>query len=137
MVSAVPKDRDEDDNGCTLEHYAEQITDVEAELKDFRTCLLDVDLVPEHPIMHTQHEIEGTFFRYSVAIRKRLHASTDTITRDMSTTRAPGAWLPKLEVPNFDGDILKWKPFWDQFSVLIHEPSDLVAAEKWSTYRTP
>ena len=62
VVSAIPKDRDEDDNGCTLEHYAEQITDVEAELKDFRTCLLDVDLVPEHPIMHTEHEIEGTFF---------------------------------------------------------------------------
>jgi len=33
-------------------------------------------------------------------------------------------------VPTFDGDILKWKSFWDQFSVSIHKRSDLTAAEK-------
>jgi len=33
-------------------------------------------------------------------------------------------------VPTFDGDILKWKSFWDQFSVSIHKRSHLTAAEK-------
>jgi len=48
--------------------------------------------------------------------------------------RAPGAKLPKLEVPTFNGDILKCKSFWDQLSVSIHKRSDLTAAE---TCRTP
>ena len=65
-----------------------------------------------------------------MAIRKRLFASTDATTHHMPTPRALGAKLPKLEVPTFDGDILKWKSFWDQFSVSIHKRSDLTAAEK-------
>ena len=65
-----------------------------------------------------------------MAIKKRLRASTDTTTRDTPTPRATGAKLPKLEVPSFDGDILKWKSFWDEFNVSIHERSDLTAAEK-------
>ena len=92
--------------------------------------MLNVDLAAEYPIMRPQDEIERTNFQCSVAFRKRLRASTDTTTRDtcMPTTRASGARLPKLEVPTFDGDILKWKSFWDEFSVSIHERS--AAAEK-------
>ena len=129
-VSAIPEDRDDDDSACTLEQYAEQITDLKAELKDANTCMLNLELVAEDPIIRTQDEIEQTIFRCSVAIRKRLCASTDATTCDTPTSRAPGAKLPKLEVPTFDGDILKWKSFWDQFSVSIHKRSDLTAAEK-------
>ena len=129
-VSAIPEDRDDDDSACTLEQYAEQITDLKAELKDAHTCMLNLELVAEDPIIRTQDEIEQTIFRCSVAIRKRLRASTDATTCDTPTSRAPGAKLPKLEVPTFDGDILKWKSFWDQFSVSIHKRSDLTAAEK-------
>ena len=39
-----------------------------------------------------------------------------------TTPKPPGAKHPKLEVPTFDGDILKWKSFWDQ--------TDLTDAEK-------
>ena len=39
--------------------------------------------------------------------------------------------LPKLEVPTFNGDLLKWKLFWDQFSISIHNRTDLTTnAEK-------
>ena len=31
--------------------------------------------------------------------------------------------LPKLELKTFDGDIINWKPFWDQFDVSIHSNS--------------
>ena len=58
-------------------------------------------------------------------IKKKLRASTITTTRDTP----PSAKLSKLEVP-FDGGLRKWKSFWDQFSVSIHNHTDLTNAEK-------
>lgn len=29
--------------------------------------------------------------------------------------------LPKLNVPTFDGDIINWVTFWEQFKVAIHD----------------
>ena len=36
----------------------------------------------------------------------------------------------KLEVPTFDGNILLWKKFWEQFSVSVHDHTRLSDAEK-------
>lgn len=38
--------------------------------------------------------------------------------------KAHGAKLPKLDVPTFDGNVLNWKYFWDQFR------TDVAPAEK-------
>ena len=129
-VDAIPEDHGDDDSTCTLEQYAEQIADVKTELRDIQTCLLNVELAAEDPIMRAQDEIERTIFRCSVTIKKKLRASSDSTTRHTPPPRATCAKLPRLEVPSFDGDILKWKSFWDQFSVSIHDRSDLTAAEK-------
>ena len=29
--------------------------------------------------------------------------------------------LPKLETPKFDGNVLNWRVFWEQFKVSVHE----------------
>ena len=129
-VDTIPDDHGDDDSACTLEQYTEQLADVKTDLREIQTCLLNVDLAAEDPIMRAQDEIERTIFRCSVAIRKKLRASSDTTTRDTPTPRAAGAKLPRLEVPSFDGDILKWKSFWEQFSASIHKRSDLTAAKK-------
>ena len=42
----------------------------------------------------------------------------------------PGVRLPKLDVPTFDGDIIHWKQFWDQFTVSVHERTNISNAEK-------
>ena len=82
--------------------------------------------------MCTQVKIKRMIFRCSVDIKKRLRASVDTTTRDTppSAPRTSGAKLPKLEVPTFYCDLLKWKSFWDQFSISIHNRTDLTNAEK-------
>ena len=41
-----------------------------------------------------------------------------------------GVKLPKIEVPMFDGNILSWRRFWEQFSVSVHERSSLSCSEK-------
>lgn len=38
--------------------------------------------------------------------------------------------LPKLDVPTFDGNLLNWHSFWEQFCVSVHERTNLSNAEK-------
>ena len=96
-VNAIPEDRSDGDSACTLEQYAEQIADIKVEMKDICTCILNIELTGDDPITGTQNAIEQMIFRCSVAIRKRLRASTDTVTREAVTTtpKTPGAKLPK------------------------------------------
>ena len=35
-----------------------------------------------------------------------------------------------IDVPMFDSDILHWQTFWEQFSVTIHDPTDISDTEK-------
>ena len=37
---------------------------------------------------------------------------------------------PKLSIPNFDGDVLNWRTFWEQFGVSIHSRPQMSDAEK-------
>ncbi len=41
-----------------------------------------------------------------------------------------GVRLPKLEVPTFDGDILHWQTFWEQFHIAIDGRKDISDTEK-------
>jgi len=44
-------DCDDDDSACALEQYAEQITDLKAELKDAQTCMLNLELkIPSYAL---------------------------------------------------------------------------------------
>ena len=43
--------------------------------------------------------------------------------------------LSKFDVPTFDGDILIWVPFLEQFAVAIHDRSHLSNAEKLAFLR--
>ena len=38
--------------------------------------------------------------------------------------------LPKISVPTFDGNILNWAKFWDQFNVAIHSSTQLSDSKK-------
>ena len=49
---------------------------------------------------------------------------------ESSATMATGVKLPKIDVPTFDGNILNWQTFWEQFSIAIHECSSLSDTEK-------
>ena len=36
------------------------------------------------------------------------------------TVSTPGVKLPKIDTPHFDGKVLNWRSFWEQFNVAIH-----------------
>ena len=52
------------------------------------------------------------------------------MTTTLSDSTGLGVQLPKLAVPTFDGNILHWRQFWEQFCVSIHNRPNLSNAEK-------
>ena len=40
--------------------------------------------------------------------------------------------MRKLELPKFDGDIINWRGFWDQFQVAIHENETIAETDKFT-----
>ena len=47
-----------------------------------------------------------------------------------SNRQQSSARLPKLEIPSFDGEKLKWSEFWDSFNATIHKNSSISDIEK-------
>ena len=52
-----------------------------------------------------------------------------------SSMRQKGVKLPKLETPTFDGKLINWISFWQQFDVAIHSQSALTDVEKLAYLR--
>ena len=97
---------------CLLRQLRRQVNRVDSELDDgeqeriderskVRELLLQVDLKVERLL----HDVES-----SPKINKQ-----DTI----------GIRLPKISVPSFDGNILNWTSFWEQFEVAVHNKQDV------------
>ena len=49
--------------------------------------------------------------------------------------QASGIKLPKINVPTFDGNMLHWTSFWEQFKVSVHSKDRLSIAEKLAYLR--
>ena len=75
-------------------------------------------------------DLEGKIFETSLQVKKLLHTSTGVTDSASSDPYGKGVKLPKLDVPTFDGDILHWRTFWEQFCVSVHDHSSLSDAEK-------
>ena len=55
---------------------------------------------------------------------KREHRTTD------KASASPGVRLPKISIPTFDGKILSWRSFWEQFDATIHSKAGSNDIEK-------
>lgn len=57
-------------------------------------------------------------------------ASHNPSTQSSSSANAVQAKLPRLELPKFSGDLLKWKPFWDRFEASVDGNDKLAPVDK-------
>ena len=46
-----------------------------------------------------------------------------------------GLQLPRIEVPTFDGNILNWRIFWEQFESTVHTKTQLSDSDKLTYVR--
>ena len=59
----------------------------------------------------------------------------DTFTQSTRSISESHCKLPKLELPTFKGDALKWQGFWDQFEVTINNNETLNDIDRFSYLR--
>ncbi len=67
-------------------------------------------------------------FQHPTAPSDPTASSATLITHTASDAR--GVKLPKIDVPTFDGELLHWQTFWEQFSISVDNRSDITDTEK-------
>ena len=117
---------------CRLQQHEEQLSDYKKDLADFRNSLLSLELAEGDELMGLHTTLEKRFFDCSLQIKQLLrpHAHAHEPTPGPTHSDSKGVKLPKLDVPTFDGNILNWKCFWEQFCISVHDRSSLSDSEK-------
>lgn len=112
-----------------VEQHCEQLTDYKKQLATIYENLLTLNLKEDDSLIVLHARVERNLFEYSHPV-KRLLTSYASQTTSASSTNSRGVPLPKLYVQTFDGNILHWRQFYEQFRVAVHNRSNLSNAEK-------
>ena len=109
-----------------LRQFEEQLSEFKQELTDVRSELYSLDLEDSDELIQLQAAVEKIVFDCSLEVKKLL------LTRAPPTSSVDpkGVKLPKIDVPTFDGNLLHWTTFWEQFDVAVHSKSSLTDTEK-------
>lgn len=106
-----------------------QLHDHKKELGDTSDSILSQELEESNELISLQTWLEREQFDCSLKIKKLLFASHphDLTPKPVNNK---GVKLPKIDVPKFDGNLVNWHTFWEQFSISIHSRSSLSDSEK-------
>ena len=119
------------DDVCLLHQYEEQLRDLKVELKDICSVLLSLGVEESDQFYTSQTQLDKEQFDCSLKIKRLLFPSGQTLdSTPPPSLDSKGVKLPKLDIPKFDGNIINWRTFWEQFSISIHSRSGLSDAEK-------
>ena len=91
------------------------MSDVKKDLGSVRDSLLPLDFDDSDELNVTLAKLEKLIFDCSLHLKKLLK----NCVVEPSASDSKGVKLPKLDVPTFNGDILNWKSFWEQFCVFM------------------
>ena len=111
------------------EQHSEQLADYKKKLTPVYEELVHLDLEEDDDLFILHSKLEKLHFALAVKVRKLLSSFTSSTTSSTAFD-GKGVKLPKLDVPTFGGDVLQWRQFWEQFSVSVHDRSNLSNAEK-------
>ena len=117
----------------TLQEQAESIEDSKLDLRNSK----DILSVEDAGDLENRATTLERLLRTLKADVKRLAGSKE-VKPSLSATGATGITgiqLPKIEVPTFDGNILNWRIFWEQFDSAIHSKHTLTDSDKLTYLR--
>ena len=117
----------EDTEDLSLVQHQEQLSDYKKDLAVLYDNIVALDPKEDDELLTQHSKLEGLLFDCSRKVKKLIDRRPEATTPAVDGS---GVKLPKLDVPVFDGNILHWKQFWDQFCVSVHERSNLTNAEK-------
>ena len=116
----------EETDPCLLAQYEEQLSGLKAELASISRDLLSLDDV-DGSLTEQQERLSLSIFDIRLKVKHLLSRKVD---RPAPTVSKNGVKLPTLAVPTFDGNIISWRSFWEQYTVSVHERSDLSPSQK-------
>ena len=111
-----------------LQQHQEQLLDYKRDVATTYDRVVALEPEPDDELLGRHTRVKKLLFDCSHLVKRLLNAQSGTVLSTPTSTK--GTKLPKLEVPVFDGNILRWTQFWEQFCTSVHERSDLTDAEK-------
>lgn len=120
-----------------VQQLQEELTDVKADLSSCQGALHHMGIIEEHELYAKYYQLKKTHFDCCHTVKKTINSCTPSVTpltappSEAPTTKG-GLKVPKLEAPTFDGDILHWIRFWEQFTISIDQQTNLSEAEKFA-----
>ncbi len=115
-----------------IQQYQEELSDLKCELSACRESLSHIEADEEDDLQRQYSRLKTTHFICCHKIKGLINSHVSlTPNRSNTSTDIKGSRIPKLEAPTFDGDILNWTRFWEQFVISIHECDNLSNAEKF------
>ena len=106
------------------------IISIKAELGNICSVLLSLDVEDSDKLYTLQTQLDKELFDCSLKIKMLLFPSGHSLDSIPPSLDGKGVKLPNLDVPKFDGNIINWRTFWEQFSILIHSRPGLSDAEE-------
>ena len=114
---------------CRVQQYQEQLLDFKKEIAEISNSLLSLTIGESDTLPTRVSSLEKKLFDCSLRLKELSRSSTTPTLPVHSEPR--GVKLPKLDVPQFSGNILHWVSFWEQFCISVHERPSLSDAEKF------
>ena len=110
--------------------WRKKFADLMSELRSITPELASLDLPrpDDDELMKLEKSMRENIYNCCLKAKHLLSAKPTTVTT--STTDAMVVKLPKIDVPHFNGNIVSWHSFWEQFHVAIHSRTSLSKAEK-------
>ena len=118
----------------TLQEKEESIEDSKSQLQEINKELLSVK---DAETLEERGATLDRLFRTLKTDVKRLAGSKEEkpSVSAKETVEMHGIKLPRIETPTFDGNILNWRIFWEQFDSAIHSKSHLSDSDKLTYLR--
>ena len=102
-----------------IRQYEHEISEMKRELSDIYDSVLQLKLEESHSLCVLHSTLKREMFESSLKVKELRYKIT------VATSEAVGSGahvrLPKLGTPKFDGNLLNWRVFWEQFKVSVHE----------------
>ena len=116
--------------------YQEVLADLKTELSDIRKDALVITADASDSLSIAIRTQDKEIFDLSVKVKKLLYnpgSTPESLTPTMLGPR--GVKLPRIDIALFNGDLLNWQTFWEQFDISVHSRKDIADAEKLAYLR--
>ena len=102
----------------------ERMTDI---YKELRTTLHKSTIPKDHPLKTSVTDLSSRLNRLSMEDKPAL---PPTIVTTPPVAASKTVQMPKMELPSFRGDLMKWATFWSEFSAAMASHPELTVANK-------